>query len=108
MSDVDVSVSTINLLLVACSMGTFYNSTSQNCEFCPVGTYGSTTGLRKCTICGSGKTTLGVGYTARSDCVGMFLINKQFILPCRVMIFLTQILTLYFVSIVRTTLCISP
>lgn len=80
----------ITLILVACGMGTFYNSTSQNCELCPIGTYGSTTGLRKCTVCGSGKTTLGVGYTASSDCVGRFLINKQFIIPCSVLLVLTQ------------------
>eukprot|EP00105_Crassostrea_gigas_P030837 XP_011453298.1 PREDICTED: signal peptide, CUB and EGF-like domain-containing protein 3 [Crassostrea gigas] len=54
---------------VACGMGTFYNSTSQNCEFCPVGTYGSSTGLKECNSCGSGKTTLGVGYTSNIDCV---------------------------------------
>uniref|UniRef100_A0A8W8JQE5 EGF-like domain-containing protein n=3 Tax=Magallana gigas TaxID=29159 RepID=A0A8W8JQE5_MAGGI len=61
---------------VACSMGTFYNSTSQNCEICPVGTYGSSTGLTDCTICGSGKTTLGVGYTASGECVGGCLIGN--------------------------------
>lgn len=65
-------MSTLILLLVACSMGTFYNSTNQNCEFCPVGTYGSSTGLKECNICGSGKTTLGVGYTSNIDCVGKF------------------------------------
>lgn len=70
MSNLDVSVSTVTLLLVACSMGTFYNNISQNCEFCPVGTYGSSTGLTECRRCGSGKTTLGVGYTASSECVG--------------------------------------
>lgn len=83
-------MSTNTLLLVACSMGTFYNSISQNCEFCPIGTYGSSTKLTECTVCGSGKTTLGVGYTASSDCVGRFLINKQCIIPCSVMIVLTQ------------------
>lgn len=86
-------MSTLTLLLVACSMGTFYNSTSQNCEFCPAGTYGRTTGLTGCNGCESGKSTLGVGYTASSDCVGRFLINKQFMMPCSVMIFLTQRLT---------------
>lgn len=65
-------MSTLTLLLVACGMGTFYNSTSQNCEFCPVGTYGSSTGLKECNSCGSGKTTLGVGYTSNIDCVGKF------------------------------------
>nr|XP_034312620.1 uncharacterized protein LOC105346442 isoform X2 [Crassostrea gigas] len=54
---------------VACSTGSFYNSTSQNCEFCPVGSYGSSTGLKECNGCGSGKTTLGVGYTSYANCV---------------------------------------
>ncbi|XP_065921864.1 uncharacterized protein [Magallana gigas] len=55
---------------VACSMGTFYDSSSQNCEFCPVGSYGSSTGLIECFGCGSGKITFGVGYTSNTDCVG--------------------------------------
>lgn len=67
---VDVSVSTITLLLVECSMGTFYNNISQNCEFCPVGTYRNSTGSTECTKCDSGKTTLGVGYTSSISCVG--------------------------------------
>lgn len=65
-------MSTHTLILVACSMGTFYNSSSQNCEFCPVGSYGSSAGLKECNGCGSGKTTLGVGYTSYADCVGKF------------------------------------
>lgn len=67
-----ISMSTHTLILVACSMGTFYNSSSQNCEFCPVGSYGSSTGLTGCNDCGSGKTTHGVGYTSNTDCVGKF------------------------------------
>lgn len=59
-------------VLVACSMGTFYNSISQNCEFCPVGTYESSTRSTGCNGCGSGKTTLGVGYTFNTDCFGKF------------------------------------
>lgn len=66
----------ITLVLVACSIGTFYNSTSQNCEFCSVGTYGNFTELTECTSCGQGKITLGVGYTASNNCVGMFLNNE--------------------------------
>eukprot|EP00105_Crassostrea_gigas_P030833 XP_011453294.1 PREDICTED: uncharacterized protein LOC105346438 isoform X1 [Crassostrea gigas] len=54
---------------IACSMGTFYNSSSQNCEFCPVGTYANFTGLTECTSCEQGKITLGVGYTASGNCV---------------------------------------
>lgn len=65
-------MSILTLLLVACSRGSFYNSTSQNCEFCPVGSYGSSTGIKGCNGCGSGKTTLGVGYTSDTDCVGKF------------------------------------
>lgn len=67
-----LSMSTLTLLLVACNMGAFYNSTSHNCEFCPVGTYGKSTGLTGCNGCGSGKTTLGVGYSSNTDCVGKF------------------------------------
>ncbi|XP_056017716.1 sushi, von Willebrand factor type A, EGF and pentraxin domain-containing protein 1-like isoform X1 [Ostrea edulis] len=54
---------------VECSKGTFYNSTSQNCEYCPLATYGNADGLTTCTPCGSGKTTLGVGYYDSADCV---------------------------------------
>lgn len=57
-------------------MGTFYNSFSQNCEFCPVGTYANFTGLTECTSCEQGKITLGVGYTASGNCVGMSLKNE--------------------------------
>lgn len=67
-----ISMSTLTLHLVACSMGTFYDSSSQNCEFCPVGSYGSSTGLIECFGCGSGKITFGVGYTSNTDCVGKF------------------------------------
>ncbi|XP_062571486.1 proprotein convertase subtilisin/kexin type 5-like, partial [Saccostrea cucullata] len=52
-----------------CSNGTFYNSTSQNCEYCPVGTYGDEQGLTSCKSCGDGKTTLGVGNYDIADCV---------------------------------------
>ncbi|XP_062613367.1 uncharacterized protein LOC134275144, partial [Saccostrea cucullata] len=54
---------------VECSNGTFYNSTSQNCEYCPVGTYGDEQGLTSCKSCGDGKTTLGVGNYDIADCV---------------------------------------
>lgn len=57
-------------------MGTFYNSSSQNCEFCPVGTYANFTGLTECTSCEQGKITLRVGYTASGNCVGMSLKNE--------------------------------
>ncbi|XP_062579451.1 sushi, von Willebrand factor type A, EGF and pentraxin domain-containing protein 1-like, partial [Saccostrea cucullata] len=54
---------------VECSIGTFFNSTSHNCEYCPIGTYGDQYGLKACKSCEIGKTTLGLGNTDSTDCV---------------------------------------
>ena len=64
----------VSLFLVQCSMGSFYNSTTQNCEYCSVGTYGDSAGLTQCQSCGVGKTTLGIGSDASSACVGKYIV----------------------------------
>ena len=51
-----------------CSAGTYIGTS--DCLDCPIGTYTDTVSQASCTACGGGTSTLGIGSTASSDCIG--------------------------------------
>ena len=51
-----------------CSAGTYIKDS--NCVDCPIGSYTDSASQSSCTQCDSGTSTLNMGSTSSSDCVG--------------------------------------
>ena len=51
-----------------CSAGTYIGISE--CIDCPIGTYTDTVSQTSCNTCGGGTSTVGIGSTASSNCIG--------------------------------------
>lgn len=54
---------------VQCPPGTYYDSTSELCVNCDVGTYQDQPMMTSCVACGMGLTTRSDGSSSASDCI---------------------------------------
>ncbi|CAL1527991.1 unnamed protein product [Lymnaea stagnalis] len=58
----------LNNQCVDCGPGTFYNTSSAECEFCPIGEYQPLSGQTSCKLCSAGSSTQSVGTADQSQC----------------------------------------
>lgn len=58
---------------MACGIGTYYNNDTSMCEDCPLGEYQDKEEQYYCEKCTGQKTTLTVGSTNVSQCVGKYM-----------------------------------
>ncbi|XP_076452127.1 uncharacterized protein LOC143287751 [Babylonia areolata] len=81
-------------MCVECGPGTFYNSSTKQCDNCPVGQFMPGYAALSCNDCPGGQTTASVGSARSSDCaeicpVGQFF-NGSSCAPCPVSFYQNQ------------------
>ena len=57
-------------IAVDCSIGTYYRTATETCQWCQIGTYNDMTKQTECTPCEDGKTTELEGSTSINECFG--------------------------------------
>ena len=57
-----------DLLAAPCGRGTYFNSTTETCMYCPVGKYQSLEGHSSCDDCPADQTTETFGSTSMDEC----------------------------------------
>ncbi|CAH1794302.1 unnamed protein product [Owenia fusiformis] len=62
------STSVAQCSLLSCSAGRYYNSSSDSCQDCPVGSYQSERNQITCIVCTTNYTTLSNGSSQAADC----------------------------------------
>ncbi|XP_059176661.1 uncharacterized protein LOC131956252, partial [Physella acuta] len=62
---------------VSCGPGTYYNSTLETCENCPIGQYSESYGQILCTVCPPGSTTYKKGSDLSSLCISICPSGQQ-------------------------------
>ena len=55
-------------ILVQCGVGTYFNSTTLTCEYCPIGYYQSLLGQDMCVPCPTDTTTETIGSVTQAEC----------------------------------------
>ncbi|KAK3602546.1 hypothetical protein CHS0354_003798 [Potamilus streckersoni] len=57
-----------NGVCVECPVGTYYKTSTLQCQYCDIGTYQDKTAQITCVTCSTGYSTAGVGSTKTQDC----------------------------------------
>ena len=58
---------------VECDPGSFFNSTRNTCQFCPLSQYQDESGQTYCKNCPNGKITKILGTTSKAGCISKFM-----------------------------------
>lgn len=74
--------SLLQIVAVECPAGTYMTSSGKSCEQCPKGQYQNQSGQVACESCPPGTSTLAVGSSSLSQCLGTMMVTWNFSEQC--------------------------